>query len=838
MFAVGRYDPRAEDAAAAAAAKRTKQAKKKRKTTKAKAPPSPPSGVVVEQPLTVIDEGGDEDSVTNGRVHPRRRERDGNGSNSSSMPFSSGDSDSSSMPYSSDDDGDASSDDEEDANASSQNKEKSSLRVIAPEQKFPAAGVKRRRTGMTDEGLDDFDVEEDRQAVGSKTDEGAVPLTDQQRLHNAEISTALQLSRLPIRDAAKVWNLPSFLVSNLERDGYENFFPIQSLVIPDVIASERHSQIRVRDICVSAPTGSGKSLAFVLPVLNALSNTTVRRLRALVVLPSRDLATQVFKVFKRYSEGSQLQVGLAIGQTDFEAEQKALILGFTSNISHMPAAAREGGDFAVLRHAFNPTNPKFAVEAFARSPGYFLGQQRPEGLGNGISSALSTPLGGRSAVDILVATPGRLIDHLDMTPGFTLQHLRFLVIDEADRLLNQSYQGWIHRVTTAATSSNTIKHQTNSTDQATVRNGVSLALDPITWRKSMANNRSTSIAASVSRPVPLRKMLFSATLTRDPQKLASLGLVNPKHFDAHHLNIKAGMQTKGEGDMGMDRHVHASTQRYSVPPSLSEHKLVCTAEQKPLVLVALLLQHISEARQHDNGLGNMAVVFTSSLDSTHRLARLLQLLWSAAGYGPATAIAEFSSALSQKQRSKLMRRCAVPVGSSGDDQNRVSVIICSDGMSRGMDLPNVGAVINYDVPRYAKTYVHRCGRTARAGKKGRAISVLKGGQMGEFVKMRKLIDDPSRVKEMKLKKELVAGAIGVYQACMKALRGVIDAEESGDLEAAAPLTDEWVPRVKCAKPAGSDSAASSRSSGSDISSEDEDGIEGEQGKNDESMLEE
>lgn len=830
MFAVGRYDPRAEDAAAAAAAKRTKQAKKKRKTTRSKEPPSTPTDVVErQQPLTLIDEGGGEEAMTNNRARPSRKERDGNGSDSSSMPYSSGDSDdSSSMPYSSGDDGDASSGDEEDANANSKDKEKSSLRVIAPEQKFPAVGVKLRRASMTDEGLDDFDVEEDRQA---KTYEGAAPLTDQQRLHNAEISTALQLSRLPIRDAAKVWNLPSFLVSNLERDGYENFFPIQSLVIPDVIASERHSQIRVRDICVSAPTGSGKSLAFVLPVLNALSSTTVRRLRALVVLPSRDLATQVYKVFKRYSEGSQLQVGLAIGQTDFEAEQKALILGSTSYKSHAVADAREDDDFVVLRHAFNPTNPKFAVEAFARSPGYFLEQQCPEGLGNGISSALSTPLGGRSAVDILVATPGRLIDHLDKTPGFTLQHLRFLVIDEADRLLNQSYQGWIHRVTTAATSSNTIRHPTNPTDQATVRNGVSLALDPITWRKSMTNDRSTSIAASVSRPVPLRKMLFSATLTRDPQKLASLGLVNPKHFDAHHLNVKAGMEARG-GGMGMDRHVHASTQRYSVPPSLSEHKLVCTAEQKPLVLMALLLQHISEARQIKNGLGNMVVVFTSSLDSTHRLARLLQLLWSAAGYGPATAIAEFSSALSQKQRSKLMRRCAVPLDSSGEDQNRVSVIICSDGMSRGMDLPNVGAVINYDVPRYAKTYVHRCGRTARAGKKGRAISVLKGGQVGQFFKMRKLIDDPSRVEEMKLKKELVGGAIGVYQACMKALRGVIDAEESGDLEAAAPLTDEWVPRVKCAKPASSDSAASSRSrsSGSDISSEEEDAIEqGEQG---------
>ena len=56
------------------------------------------------------------------------------------------------------------------------------------------------------------------------------------------------------------------------------------------------------------------------------------------------------------------------------------------------------------------------------------------------------PKGGRSAVDVLVCTPGRLVDHLDNTPGFTLQHLRFLVVDEADRLLSQTYHNWIKRV--------------------------------------------------------------------------------------------------------------------------------------------------------------------------------------------------------------------------------------------------------------------------------------------------------------------------------------------------------------------------------------------------------
>jgi len=800
MFAARRYDPRAEDAAAAAASKEQKEEEEEEEKEEEKEKKNKRAAVELaddQDDLKELESRRDGVANESGQRRVKRRKKDDpkDGHNDDNESNS----DSSSMPYSSSDD-----DDESSLGEAPSQPLSSALKVIAPEQSFPIAGSKRRRAGLTDEGLDDFDteMEENGQAGGAinTADGGEIAtLTDQQRLHNAEISTALKLSQLPIREAAKVWKLPSFLVSNLERDGYENFFPIQSLVIPDVIASERHSQIRVRDICVSAPTGSGKTLAFVLPVLNALSNTIVRRLRALAVLPSRDLATQVYKVFKRYAEGSRLRVGLAIGQTDFEAEQKSLILGAGNNKVSV-AAAHENSDYAVLRHAFNPTNPRYAMEAYSQSPGYF------EGYSNS-SSALSTPLGGRSAVDILVATPGRLIDHLDKTPGFTLQHLRFLIVDEADRLLNQSYQGWIQRVTSASTSSNVIGQNrwrslndtsTSIADLELSNDGTSFAIDPITWRRSMTDDRS-SVAALTSRQVPLRKMLFSATLTRDPQKLASLGLVNPKHFDAHHLNVKAGITKAGSSaqQSGLEEQNAQRLfpkQRYSLPESLTEHKLICTAEQKPLVLLALLLQHLKSIAEDGND-KNMVVVFTSSLDSTHRLARLLQLLWNAAGYGPTTAIAEFSSALSQKQRSKLMRRCANPPSKKQieEGQHRVSVIVCSDGMSRGMDLPNVSAVINYDVPRYAKTYVHRCGRTARAGKAGKAISVLKGGQVGEFFKMRRLIDDPNRVEEIGLKKDLVGSAMKVYQACVRSLRRIIHAEESGEMETSAPLTSAWVP---------------------------------------------
>ncbi|KAL7517199.1 hypothetical protein ACHAWF_000113, partial [Thalassiosira exigua] len=172
-------------------------------------------------------------------------------------------------------------------------------------------------------------------------------------------------------------------------------------------------------------------------------------------------------------------------------------------------------------------------------------------------------------------------------------------------------------------------------------------------------------------------------------------------------------------------------------------------------------------------------------------ARLLQLLWEAGGFGQASAIAEFSSSISAKQRAAILRRCR-----SSESQKKISVLVCSDGMSRGMDLPSVSAVINYDVPAFAKTYIHRCGRTARAGREGKAISVLKGGQVGKFRKMRGLIDGGS-VRETGVKKDLIKGILPKYRACMSALKRIIEAEENDELLPSEPLdTTTWIPKLQ------------------------------------------
>ena len=495
-------------------------------------------------------------------------------------------------------------------------------------------------------------------------------------------------------------------------------------------------------------------------------------------------AMQVHSVFERYCEGSDLKVGLAIGQTDFQTEQKKLTIGDDSD-----QRCFHGG-LESLKASYDIANIELALDAFDYQ------------YDNNTSSSSQLPLAGISAVDVLVCTPGRLVDHLDNTPGFTLSHLRYLVIDEADRLLSQSYHGWIGRVLNGAKSASVAawhnQSQGNGSNPSVLKessDGTSFILDPITWRRREATdgheNHNTdetkenpranaplqsSVLESVTRPVQLRKLLYSATMTKDPQKLAALRLVNPKQYD-----------------VGRHKKATAKKERnllYTMPDQLCEFTVECTAQQKPIVLLALLLGRLrrEESSEKKAGESTIIVVFTASLESTHRLTRLLQLLWISGGYGPASRIAEFSSSLNQSQRSNLMARC----NGTAEKDDPVSVVVCSDGMSRGMDIAHVETVINYDVPGFAKTYVHRCGRTARAGRDGDAISLLKGGQVRAFQKLRHLITDSQRVQKMQAPINLVRDAVPIYKRSVVTLKRLLQAEEDGELNFVDNGLESWL----------------------------------------------
>ncbi|OVA09965.1 Helicase [Macleaya cordata] len=379
-----------------------------------------------------------------------------------------------------------------------------------------------------------------------------------------------------------------------------------------------------RDLCINSPTGTGKTLSYALPIVQTLSTRNVKRLRALVVVPTRDLALQVKKVFASIAPAVGLSVGLAIGQTSIADEKSELI-----KRPNLEAGL-----------CYDPEDHSVELE---------------------------------SAVDILVATPGRLMDHINTTKGFTLAHLCYLVVDEADRLLREAYQSWLPTVLQLTRSSEGLF--------SSVRTSQSVLGSLRTIRKSGVER------GFKGKPYPrLVKMILSATLTQDPSKLSQL--------DLHHPLFLTGG-------------------RYQLPEKLESYKVICESKLKPLYLAALL----QELR------GEKSIVFTSSVESTHKLSTLLNCFDDLQ-----FKIKDCSSLQSQSLRSKTIRAFR-----EGD----VQVLVASDALTRGMDIEGMRNVINYDMPAYPKTYIHRAGRTARAGQTGRCFTFLRRHEVIKFKKVLK-----------------------------------------------------------------------------------------------------
>ncbi|BBN09003.1 hypothetical protein MPTK1_4g16330 [Marchantia polymorpha subsp. ruderalis] len=193
-------------------------------------------------------------------------------------------------------------------------------------------------------------------------------------------------------------------------------------------------------------------------------------------------------------------------------------------------------------------------------------------------SEAATPDLAESQVDILVATPGRLMDHIRNTKGFTLQHLPFLVVDETDRLPRHSYLEWLPNVLACVSASGSmlsglVFRNSHPGSVRTIRN---CCLE--------RGNRGTALPRFM-------KMVLSATLTRDPAKIAQLGLLCP-------IYVAPG----------------AAGNRYKLPEQLKSYRMVCKPREKPLYLVALLQQLCSQT----------TIVFTASVVATHRLYTLLK----------------------------------------------------------------------------------------------------------------------------------------------------------------------------------------------------------------------
>lgn len=548
-------------------------------------------------------------------------------------------------------------------------------------------------------------------------------------------------STVPLEKDALDWGLDEVIVNSLRENGYSHFFPIQRRAIPLVLRGDSRVSGLHEDICVSAPTGSGKTMVYAIATVQALINRVIPRLRALVVLPSRDLAVQVYEVYSAICRSLHLRVAL--------------------------------------------------------------------GVSNHVTSFVSEQVFVRKA-DILVCTPGRLLDHIRGTPGFTLQYLQMLVVDEADRLLSQSYQSWVKAVFDSIKKAP--KPHQFSFPEGTEDNSRLASLPAFTIVPSATHSRAAHDASQTSSLFAgrLRKLLFSATLTTDPKHIASLELVNPRfislvdttpnfaaHIFAQPSVKKSASKTSAAAMIKNMKGTRKNAKLYRIPDTLQENVILCTAEEKPFKLILLL-----KSLQSEHGKDLRTLVFTRSISSAHRLCRLLQLFYVfdtrntdsivdplETGNGdeihnearvlhklfPQTCVAEYSSMVSPKKRAKILKRFSSH--HHGKNRNTYQILVCTDAGSRGLDIENVTFVVNYDVPTLSKAYVHRVGRTARAGKTGSCFTFLQPGQEGGFHSMMKQIEhnrvNISQPRSSDNRKQIQSD----YSLALKHLKNIAELEE-------------------------------------------------------------
>ncbi|PIE10244.1 MAG: DEAD/DEAH box helicase [Rhodobacterales bacterium] len=345
------------------------------------------------------------------------------------------------------------------------------------------------------------------------------------------------------------------LVAVLADQGIVTPTPIQEKAIPPALEG--------RDVMGLAQTGTGKTAAFGLPMINALLSTnhkkTPKTARGLILAPTRELAGQIADNLNAYTKGSHLKTVLVVGGAGIVGQTKRLEKG----------------------------------------------------------------------CDLLVATPGRLIDLLDRG-AVRLDETRYLVLDEADQMLDM---GFIHALRKIA---------------------------PL-----LPDDRQT--------------MLFSATMPKQMEELAQTYL-----NDA----VRAQVNPPGQAADKIAQEVH-----------------FVSKESKIDRLIDMLDSHRNER----------AIVFGRTKWGMEKLSRMLEKKG-------------FAAASIHGNKSQGQRQRALAAFKAGE----VKVLVATDVAARGLDIPEVAHVYNFEIPNVPDQYVHRIGRTARAGADGRAVALCAEDEMADL----------------------------------------------------------------------------------------------------------
>ena len=218
-------------------------------------------------------------------------------------------------------------------------------------------------------------------------------------------------------------------------------------------------------------------------------------------------------------------------------------------------------------------------------------------------------------IDILIATPGRLAEHILHNPGFTLQHLKFLVLDEADRLLHQSFQNWTELVIREISSPKALSKSIDIEEYLQSKEEI-----PIVGQRYMDCFHGSSTTH-------VRKFIFSATLTYDIGKLTSLQMNSPETISIHSGVDPEALENTGDDAI------------FSLPDTLWEYVVTSNLE-KPQMLVSLLRTY---------KLQDKTLIFTHSVETASRLHDFLSN-----SYKSEVKIAVISSQVPLKSRRKLL----------------------------------------------------------------------------------------------------------------------------------------------------------------------------------------
>lgn len=513
-------------------------------------------------------------------------------------------------------------------------------------------------------------------------------------------------------------NLSPGVLTSLKQKGYQDAFAIQAAVLPLLLpeSQEKHSG----DICISAATGSGKTLAYTLPIIENLRDKPVVRLRGLIVVPTRELLFQVRECLQMCGVGSGLKIGTAVGSKSLKEEQELLV---------------------EKRRKYDPDAYQAEKEKLSAEDEELTNWDIEDTAdGDDFECLENYVVDYSSKVDLLICTPGRLVDHVKSTKGFTLNHVQWLVIDEADRLLDESFQQWVEIVMPA------LEHQAPP--------------DPL-------NDRLLN-TFHLLRPRIVRKIILSATMTRDISKLTALKLRQPKLVVLETTT----REVQDDNPPGPNQRHLDSQSSVELPPTLKEVAIpVNNTDDKPLYLIEILEQELGlspdfdqpskkdiksqispastdistsdsdEASDYSNSRASSlssshrsksptfnlqlrvatpplnvgptygTLIFTNNNENANRLAVLLTLLRPSWDAQIETLTKSTSSAGGRRTLAQFRAR-------------KLSILIASDRASRGLDIPHLAHVINYDLPTSVTAYVHRVGRTARAGRHGRATTLV------------------------------------------------------------------------------------------------------------------